>query len=252
MGLDSFSGDQANLCMYLNLMRNYFLYARRRRAWTERPTPKLSMTHQSPGATPFSIKPPRTKQIAKEGTKKEPDSKLKYEKDKGLRMSIKDVIRSQYHASLEMLKGAICRCPDSLWDNKEDKIKFWHVCFHVIFYTHLYLQDSEREFRPWTKHRDQYQFLGSLPWSPYRAPRIGEAYTKEEILEYLEICRNELKERIDSLNLDGESGFEWLTFNKLELQLYNIRHIQHHAGQLIYRLRLRENIEVEWIGMMPD
>ncbi len=37
--------------------------------------------------------------------------------------------------------------------------------------------------------------------------------------------------------LDADSGFYWLPFNKFELQLYNIRHIQHHTGQLTDRLR---------------
>jgi hypothetical protein len=114
------------------------------------------------------------------------------------------------------------------------------------------LQDSEKDFTPWTQHRDQYQFLGPLPWPPHEEPRIGEPYNKEEILEYLEICEEQVEEKTTSLTLDAESGFEWLPFGKMELQLYNIRHVQHHAGQLIDRLRTKENIEVRWAGMKPD
>jgi hypothetical protein len=50
------------------------------------------------------------------------------------------------------------------------------------------------------------------------------------------------------MNLGDTSGFFWLPFSKLELQLYNIRHIQHHTGQLIERLREQKDISVEWIS----
>lgn len=167
-------------------------------------------------------------------------------------MSIKDIIKCQYHASLEMLKQAIAKCPESLWNDQEYKNKYWHISYHVLFYTHLYLQDFEKDFTPWTQHRDQYQFLGPLPWPPHEEPRIGEPYNKEEILEYLEICQEQVEEKTTSLTLDAESGFDWLPFSKLELQLYNIRHVQHHTGQLIDRLRTKENIEVRWVGMKPE
>ncbi len=80
-------------------------------------------------------------------------------------------------------------------------------------------------------------------------PDIGEPYSKEDILEYLEVCRKAVKERVASLDLEAASGFHWLPFNKLELQFYNIRHIQHHAGQLIDRLRNHDGIGVGWVGM---
>lgn len=47
-----------------------------------------------------------------------------------------------------------------------------------------------------------------------------------------------------TVDLDAPSGFFWLPFNKLELQLYKTRHVQHHAGQLIDRLSTEGNIEV--------
>jgi hypothetical protein len=151
-----------------------------------------------------------------------------------------------------MLKQAIAQCPESLWNDRGYKNKFWHISYHVLFYTHLYLQDSEKDFTPWSKHKDQYQFLGPLPWPPHNEPEIGEPYSRKEILEYLEICRQQVEEKITSLNPDAESGFHWLPFGKMELQLYNIRHVQHHTGQLIDRLRTRENIGVGWVGTKPD
>jgi hypothetical protein len=167
-------------------------------------------------------------------------------------MDVEKAIRSQYRASLEMLKQAIVKCPESLWDDQEHKNKFWHVSYHALFYTHLYLQPSEKNFVPWIRHRDEYQFMGPFPWPPHEEPEIREPYSKKEILEYFEICQEQVDEQVVSLNLDAESGFYWLPFSKMELQFYNIRHLQHHTGELCERLGNRGDIEVDWVGMKPD
>lgn len=164
-------------------------------------------------------------------------------------MDTKDVIKSQFYASLEMLRSAITECPPSLWSSEDFKNKFWHIAYHALFYTHLYLQETEKQFVPWKKHREGHQFLGNLPWPPYTKPEIGEPYSKEEILEYLDVCKKEAEEKVSAMDLNAESGFYWLPFKKLELQFYNIRHIQHHTGALIDRLRTKENIGVGWVAM---
>ena len=158
-------------------------------------------------------------------------------------MDVKEVIKSQYHASLEMLKRAVEKCPESLWADPEPKNKFWHIAFHVLFYTHLYLQDSEKDFRPWAKHRATYQFLSSED-PPHIEPEIVEPYSKGEVLEYLEFCKEEVEKRVSTLDLEAKSGFSWKPFNKLELQIHNIRHIDYHAGQLIDRMRTKHGIKM--------
>jgi hypothetical protein len=54
-------------------------------------------------------------------------------------MDISEVIVSQYLASLEMLKQTIAKCPPTIWDDPNDKVKVWQVAYHALFYTHLYL-----------------------------------------------------------------------------------------------------------------
>ncbi len=66
-------------------------------------------------------------------------------------MDTQKIIQSQYLAALEMLKQAVVKCPDPLWNAAEDGNKFWHVAYHALFYTHLYLQDTEKDFKPWEK-----------------------------------------------------------------------------------------------------
>ena len=161
-------------------------------------------------------------------------------------MDVKQVIQSQYYAALEMLKQAILRCPDSLWDAAEDQNKFWQVAYHALFYAHLYLQESIADFKPWMKHKEGAERPGTAP------EKINMAYTRAEILEYLAVCQAQVAEQTASLNVDAPSGFEWLPFNKLELQLYNIRHVQQHVGELYERLGARAKIELDWVSQTPD
>jgi hypothetical protein len=163
-------------------------------------------------------------------------------------MSISEILKSQYCASLEMLKQAVEKCPDTLWTDDSYKNKYWHLAYHALFFTHLYLQDDLEHFTPWLKHRENYQFLGKMPYPPFKEPKTDKPYRKDEVLEYLSFCVNEVGIKLNLTDLEKESGFQWLPFNKFELQLYNIRHLEHHTGQLFERLRTQPDIELKWIA----
>ena len=161
-------------------------------------------------------------------------------------MSVKQTIKSQYYAALEMLNQAIEACPESLWDDPGYESPFWHIAYHVLFYTHLYLQPTEQDFRPWEKQQDGYRSLASVK------EREGEPYSKEDLLAYLQLCRGQVEEQVTAVDLQDESGFHWLPFDKLELQFYNIRHIQQHTGELYERLGAAGGPELRWVGMKRD
>jgi hypothetical protein len=165
----------------------------------------------------------------------------------GVPAEIKDALRSQYLAALEMLRIVVARCPEAIWYDKTPKVPFWHVAYHVLFYVHFYLQESEESFSPWPKHRAEVQFLGQLPWPPHDAPEIGQPYSSADVLEYLEFCREEAIARVAELQMLPESGFHWLPFGKFELQLYSLRHLQQHVGELADRLGA-QGIETDWVG----
>lgn len=163
-------------------------------------------------------------------------------------MNMKEIIKSQYRASLAMLEEAIAQCPEALWDDSETKYRFWHTVYHTLFYTHLYLQINEAAFVPWSKHRNEQQFFDSVPWEPQRTPKTGKPYSQEELLEYLAMCQHRVEEAITAVDLEAMSGFNWLPISKLELQFYIIRHIQHHTAQLDDRLRNKADISIQWVG----
>ena len=151
-------------------------------------------------------------------------------------MDIKQIILAQYYAALAMFEEVIVSCPDSVWDAPGDKDKTWSVAYHTLFFVHLYAQPTEADFVHWEKHREDDD---------------PNAFTKDEIMEYLALVKEELKRCTAEVDLHAESGFHWLKFSKLELQFYNIRHIQQHTGELFDKVGTRADITLHWVGTRP-
>jgi hypothetical protein len=86
-------------------------------------------------------------------------------------MNVQAALKTQYHAALDMLRQTIDQCPGSLWASQGQSPAFWRVAYHTLFFTHLYLQPSVDAFRPWDHAREEYQFLGPVPWPPHHRVR---------------------------------------------------------------------------------
>jgi hypothetical protein len=163
--------------------------------------------------------------------------------------SLRAVLASQYHASLAMLRQAITLCPEGLWTDTRLTNRYWQIAYHTLFFTHLYLMRDESAFVPWEHARSDYESLGSLPYPPHELPKIGEPYSKAEILEYWAYCDALVDAALAEMDLAApECGFWWYKMSKLEHQLTNIRHNQHHTAQLADRLRNEAGIGIDWIG----
>lgn len=160
---------------------------------------------------------------------------------------VHDAILSQYHASLGMLRQAVELCPEDLWVSPAYRNRFWHIAYHAAFCTHLYAQPSHAAFRAWSKHVPDTEFLGGRPGAPNETGALTEPYSKADVLEYITLCSTEVDASIPTIRFDDPSGFFWLKFNKIELQFYNLRHLQHHIGQLADRLRNGVGIGLPWL-----
>jgi len=155
--------------------------------------------------------------------------------------ALRSALKSQYHATLAMLRTAIRKCPDALWSAKDGHANaYWHIAYHTLFYTHLYLQPNNRVFHPWERHQPGIQHMDR--------PMGGKRqYTKAEVLTYWTICDSMVDDAVDGLDLNApRSGFSWYRIPKLEHQLVNIRHIQYHEAQLADRLRVATGRGVGW------
>jgi uncharacterized damage-inducible protein DinB len=116
-------------------------------------------------------------------------------------------------------------------------------------------------------------FVAALPYTiTYSSNLPAEAiddvipnkfYSRQEILDYLDLIREKcrrmtvlstadnLMERWiepSEINLHGLCPSLVINYTVLEILFYNLRHVQHHVGQLNYILRQRINQATQWIS----
>ena len=132
-----------------------------------------------------------------------------------------------------MLENAIQQCPGEYWDTDT---KFWYNAYHCLFFLDYYLTMQPATF---------------APPPPFTLSEFGDdmperVYTKEEVMNYLQFNREKCKKLVTGLTEEklndrwiNESGS--MNYSILEILLYNMRHVQHHAGQL--NLLLRQTID---------
>ena len=160
-------------------------------------------------------------------------------------MTLQAALKSQYHAALAMLQDTIEVCPADLWVSDRYTNQFWRVVYHTLYYTDLYLQPSEAAFIPWEHHRPGLHRLeaGAETGDPI------VPYSREDLRGYCRGCGDRVDALVDRLDLAApDSGFSWYSMPKLEHQFVNLRHLQHHTGQLADRLRQVAGRGVRWVG----
>ena len=148
----------------------------------------------------------------------------------------------QFGAAIAMLENALVACPASLWQERLWSVppppvfppqfaEFWYVTFHTLVWLDLYLSGvPEEEFAPPAPFAQG--VLDSVEALPERS------YTREELRVYLVSMRQKCQTKL--LELTDEQArrpveYPWSlgqTITYLELQLYNLRHVQEHAAQL--------------------
>lgn len=163
---------------------------------------------------------------------------------------IKAVLASQYHAALKTLRQAIDRCPEELWSQVGPQpAPYWQIAYHALFFTDLYLQVDEGHFKPWVYHQHAFIDLDQALKRNGKLPDGLEPYTLAQMQEYWQIVDDMVEPCLERMDLTSpDSGFHWYKVGKLEHQIINIRHIQHHAAQLADRLRVGANVGVDWVA----
>ena len=169
------------------------------------------------------------------------------------------ILWHQFGATLDMLENAIKACPEHVWfdaANWQDstteqktldtyKAEFWYWAYHVIFWTDYYLSNTtEEQFQPKPPYtKDEFDERGLIPL---------RVYSNDELLEYLNYCREKLRAWINSLNdqtlFDQSRASHREDYSVLEILLYNLRHVQHHSAQLNLLLRQRIDSAPRWVS----
>jgi hypothetical protein len=160
------------------------------------------------------------------------------------------IVWPQFGAAIDMLRDAIIACPSRLWrhrmwregEKEAEYSELWNVAHHALFWLDLYLSGSVEGFAPPPPFgMDELDPRGLLPERPY---------TREELLTYLEHCRRKAHTVLQGLNeeeADKMCVFPWGEVGYLELQLYNMRHVQEHAAQISLLLGQETGSAPGWV-----
>ena len=146
-----------------------------------------------------------------------------------------DQISQQYDATFDMLKAAVEKCPDALWEDGGSKPAYWHEAYHTLFWCDNFVGNRNKpfEFRPVGVDVDPRLF---------RNP--GKALGKDELLDLLATARSHVARRLDEMadadltaedrySEDGDAAEFDVVLHRI---LYALRHGQHHVGKLSGRL----------------
>ncbi|MBX2997111.1 MAG: DinB family protein [Caldilineaceae bacterium] len=154
------------------------------------------------------------------------------------------IVWKQYGAAIDMLEDAIRLCPDHLWRaalwKDSDDARFgelWFVAYHTLFWSDLYLTGRSEGFSP------------PPPFVRGRLP--DQSYSKDQILSYLSECRKKCQATLEGLTEERAQQkcvFEWMEPSFLELQIYAMRHVQVHAGQLSLLLGQHDVTGFDWVA----
>ena len=166
-------------------------------------------------------------------------------------MTLQEALKEQYHAGIAMLRDCVEKCPDDLWLSGTYPRTFWRIAFHAIYFTQLYLGQTDDAFEPWPGRPQGGAELWETPRSvePYELSEEFVPYTKAQLLDYIAYVDSLLDPTVDALDLEAlETGIPWYkNMTKLSHELLNLRHLQGHVGQLSELLMIR-GIDTNWIG----
>ena len=154
--------------------------------------------------------------------------------------SLKETLWKQFGASIDMLENALILCPDELWNTEA---QFWYNAYHCLFYLDYYLTLEPDKFAPPSPFTlSEFDPAGAMP---------DQVYSKAVLLAYLQANRKKCHDLIESMTTEiaykrSVNGYK--NYSVIEILLYNMRHVQHHAAQLNLLLRQGINNAPSWVA----
>jgi hypothetical protein len=157
----------------------------------------------------------------------------------------KEEIWRQFGASLDMFENAIRQCPDSLWNDNENN--YWYNVYHTLFFLDYYSTETPDGFSPPEPFTlSEFDTEGTMP---------ERVYSKHELLNYLQYGREKTRLLISGLTSEKTKLRwinKWQNYSIVELILDNMRHVQHHVGQLNFLLdRIDHSLPI-WVAQTKE
>lgn len=167
---------------------------------------------------------------------------------------MKDILWSQFGASIDMLLNVISSCPDNYFITHR---RFYYIVFHSAVFLDYYSTIPPKDFSPLLSFTQKE--LAERPKEAIDDLIPDETYNKQQIIEYIKQSRERCKQIIYALTdeklkarfKEGDEPND-MDYPILEILLYNLRHTQHHTAQLNMLLRQDLDKHMEWLFRTDD
>ena len=177
-------------------------------------------------------------------------------------VSTTEILWRQFGGSIDMLANAIGAWPEQYW---AQNMKFYFMAYHTVVFLDYYLTIPPVDFK--AKLSYTLKDAAEIPDEGIDDVVPDNIYSKEELLSYVQHCRDKCRNVISNLNeqalfkpwieetegLDlSLAGRDPLKYSVLEIILYNMKHVQHHVAQLNLMLRLEWGTAPGYVSHVTD
>lgn len=160
-----------------------------------------------------------------------------------------------------MLARAVAAWPDDQWSRG----RFYYMAYHTAVFLDYYLTIPPKNFTsplPYTLTD-----YAAIPPDAIDDVVPDRLYSKAELLSYIQTSRGKCKRVISNLSdeqlqapwIDNSndldltlSGRDALKYSVLEILLYNMKHVQHHAAQMNLMLRQLTGAAPDYVSHATD
>jgi hypothetical protein len=167
---------------------------------------------------------------------------------------LRESLWKQFGACIDMFENAIRHCSDELLTSNK---RIFYLIYHNLVFFDYYMTIPPKDF------------TAVLPFTLKEQPDIPEDavddvipnrfYSRDELLEYLRASREKCKSLILALTEEKlnqrfreEPGQGAVDYSLVEILFYNMRHVQHHVGQLNLILRQFKGEAPGWVQRAGD
>lgn len=157
--------------------------------------------------------------------------------------AVKAVLWRQFGAAIDTIGNAMDACPDEAWAVGPPERQVWYLAYHTLFWLDFYLANEGNAYVPPAPFgMEEMDPAGAFPPQPH---------TRDELHALLRHGRARCKATI--MGLTAETAWETRRLGSkaegplLELLLYNLRHVQHHAAQMNLLLRQLTDSATGWV-----
>ena len=162
-------------------------------------------------------------------------------------MMLGEILQNQYNKCSNMLITTIENYTELVWfDSINYKSPVWQIIYHAVFYLNIYCSATEDDIIHWDYEKNGYhRFEKMHELRTIDAEQI-EPYTKDEMIHFISFVKDKIPGYLSKMKPKEKCWPYWYNESQLEFQLNNIRHMQHHIGEIIERHDIKNDFPYQW------